>query len=250
MLTPYYETELGKLYNGDCLEVMRELGDNSVDCCITSPPYNKSYYKKRMVWKGDTWKKAKIEYDGFMDDLTPERYNKQQINVLSELVKIIKPEGSIFYNHKSFNADHKLIFPEYIFKFNLRQIITWDRGSSPCLAPIRFYPTTEYIFWITKINTQPNFQNKNLLYDKDIWRITPKVYTEHPAPFPIQIPTNCILATTNKGDIILDPFLGSGTTALACENLNRKWIGIELSKDYCEIAKKRLIENNREAKLF
>lgn len=228
-----------KIICGDALKVLKTLPDESIDCVVTSPPYNKGYFGKRTASQHDVWKQRNIEYGDFKDDLPWEEYAKQQEDVLRELVRIIKPRGSIFYNHKGQPHKHKLYFPEWVFKFNLRQIIVWDRGSTPVLFPIRWYPTTEYIFWITKTAIQPKFQRVGK-HTKEIWRISPKPMLEHPAPFPEELVANCLINTTEKGDIVLDPYMGSGTTALVARKLGRDYLGIELSPDYIKITQRRL----------
>jgi len=242
--------ELNRIYNEDCLEGMKQIPDNSIDLVVTSPPYNKSFYDKHTPSKHDVWKQRNIKYENFNDDMQPEKYREWQKTLLQEMVRIIKPEGSIFYNHKSFSVKHKLNFPTFVFDFNVRQLIIWDRKSTPQLAPIRFLPTTEYVFWITKSNIQPKFYNNELIFKKEVWELAAKPMLDHPAPFPIEIPTNCILATTDKNDIVLDPFMGSGTTALACCNTGRNYIGFEISSEYCDLANKRIHDQEAQMSLF
>lgn len=231
---------INKIICDDCFEVMKGMPDNSVDLVVTSPPYNKGYYDKHKPHKSDVWRQRNIIYGNFKDNLKPYEYINQQTMLLSELCRVLKPNGSIFYNHKVIIANHKAIFPEYVFNFNVRQIIIWSRKNTPQLAPIRFLPTTEYIYWITKKNIQPKFYNKNLIFDSEIWEFSAKPTKNHPAPFPIELPKNCILATTAKGDIVLDPYMGIGTTAIACKGLGRRYIGIEINLEYCEIARRRV----------
>ena len=238
-MTPIKMVEPNKIYQGDTLEVLKSWPSDFVDCVVTSPPYNKGSFGKRSASKHDVWKQRNIVYGDFEDDLPWDRYVEQQTNVLSELVRVIKPGGSIFYNHKGQPNDHKLYFPEWVFGFNLRQIIIWDRGSTPVLYPIRWLPTTEYIFWITKTNTQPKFRRVGG-QKTEVWRIPPKPMLEHPAPFPEELVGNCLLNTTDKGDLVLDCYMGSGTTALVARNLARNYLGIELSGEYIKIAEERL----------
>ena len=235
--------ELNKIHNMDCLEGLREIKNDSINLIVTSPPYNKSFYDKHTPSKHDVWKQRNIKYESYNDNMLPEEYNEWQRQLLKEMVRVLTPDGSIFYNHKAFSVKHKLNFPLFVFEFNVRQVLIWDRKSTPQLAPIRFLPTTEYIFWITKTNTQPKFNNKNLIFSKEVWELTARPMPDHPAPFPLEIPTNCIIATTEETDIVLDPFMGSGTTAIACCDTNRNYIGFEISTEYCEIANKRMVEH-------
>jgi site-specific DNA-methyltransferase (adenine-specific) len=230
---------MNNIIQGDCLEVLKTLESESVDCVITSPPYNKGTANRKIA-KNDTWQMANISYGDFKDNLPPDEYIKQQTTLLSELVRIIKPLGSIFYNHKQIFRNHRIVFPEYVFKFNVRQIITWERGSSPQLSPIRWIPNTEFIFWITKTNVQPKFHRVG---DKfDVWHIPPKVFKDHPATFPERLVSNCLLSTTDEGDTVIDPYMGSGITALVAKKNNRDFLGIELNPAYIKIAEKRLAQ--------
>jgi len=235
----YPDDFINKIICGDCLEVMKNIPDNTIDCIITSPPYNKHSAKRKCSNK-DSWKKANIGYGNFKDDMPEDEYQEWQKKVLRECVRILNQNGSIFYNHKPRIVNHKTIFPhEWLGEFNVRQMIIWNRKGSPVLEPIRFMPTVEYVFWITKERKTPKF-NKKAFHYKEVWEIPPKQIPYHPAPFPEELVKRCIDATTEKGDIVLDPFAGSGTTAVVCKQLNRNFIGIELNPEYCKIAEERL----------
>lgn len=238
-LKPYYEEPNIIIYYGDCLEIMKTLLDNSVDLVITSPPYNK-HSAKRKCGKTNSWQQANISYGDFNDDLPESEYQEQQKEVIRELVRIVKSMGSIFYNHKYRIVNHRVISPEeWLSEFIIRQVIIWDRTSSPVLEPIRFMPKTEQIYWITKECKTPYFTKEGFQF-QDIWRIPPDSGNEHPAPFPLSIPERCIISACPKGGIAFDPYCGSGTTLVACKKLGRKGIGIEISKEYCDIAVQRL----------
>ena len=231
--------ELNKIYAMDCLEGLKQLPDESVDLVVTSPPYNK-HSANRKTNNSDSWTKANIDYGVYKDDMPENEYQEWQKNILRECLRVLKPDGSIFYNHKPRVVEHKVIFPhEWLMEFDIRQMIIWNRGSTPQIEPIRFFPTVEYIFWITKTK-HPKFYRKDAMFKKVIWDFPPKPFKEHPAPFPIELPLNCIKATTDEGDIVLDPFMGSGTTAVACKQLNRNFIGFELNPEYVKLAEERL----------
>ncbi len=231
-----------QVIHGDCLEEMKKIPDNSVDLIITSPPYNKSFYetRKKNGGKNDVWKQRKIVYADFSDKLDPIKYEEWQIEYIKECLRVLKPTGSLFYNHKAFSHKHLLIYPKYVFDFPLKQIITWDRGSTPQINPCRFYPTTELVFWFSKSAVQPYFNNKGIKHKSEVWRINAKPMKEHPAPFPEELVENIILSCSKENDLVLDPMAGSGTTLKMAQKNNRKYIGIEISKEYVEIINKRL----------
>ena len=230
---------MNQIIQGDAFTELKKLPSNSIDCVITSPPYNK-HSAKRKASKTDSWKKAAIDYGDFKDDLPEDVYQQQQYNIVKELIRIIKPKGSIFYNHKVRIKNHKTIIPtEWLKDFNIRQVLIWDRTNCMQLAPIRWFPTTEYIYWITKTNIQPKFYKRSK-HQLEIIRIPPKPVKNHPAPFPEELVETLMINTTDENDIVLDPYLGSGTTAFVAKKHNRNFIGIEISKEYCDIAKERV----------
>ncbi|MEM4097757.1 MAG: site-specific DNA-methyltransferase [Candidatus Micrarchaeaceae archaeon] len=236
------------LKQGDCLELIKELPDESIDLVVTSPPYNK-HSNNRHIGKTDTWQNAKIDYGVYVDDMPEADYQEWQKKVIRELLRVLKKDGSIFYNHKPRIVNHRIIFPnEWLSEFNIRQMIIWNRKSSPNIEPIRFIPSTEYIYWITKEAKTPKFNPEAMKYT-EVWNITPLPNPDHPAPFPEELPRRCILATTNEGDTVLDPFMGSGTTGVACVQLNRNFIGYEINPEYVKIAEKRINEAQKQMKL-
>lgn len=235
----YPDDFINKIICGDNKEIMPYIPDNSIDLVVTSPPYNKKSANRKCS-KSDTWQNANIDYGDFKDNLPEYEYQKQQKELLQELVRIIKPNGSIFYNHKARIINHRAILPtEWLGEFNIRQVLIWDRGNSMQLEPIRWFPTTEYIYWITKTNIQPKFYKKSR-HQMEIIKIPPKPTKLHPAPFPEELVETLLLNTTDENDLILDPYIGSGTVAVVSKKLNRNFIGIELSPEYCNIARKRV----------
>jgi site-specific DNA-methyltransferase (adenine-specific) len=243
----YFETDNGILYKGDCLEIMKEFPSKSINLVVTSPPYNKRYWASNKNVNNGFSKKGKVyarntHYGVYDDCREPDDYEKWQTDCLNEMRNLIVEDGSIFYNHIDVLKNHLTIHPTFVYQQPIKQIIIWNRKSTPKLGKNYFLPVNEWIFWIKKeINSKPKFNRKNANYIKNIWDISPKKNNgEHPAPMVIEIPLNCIKATTNENDIVLDPFMGSGTTAIAAEKTNRRWIGIELNEKYCELTKQRI----------
>ena len=234
--------KLNEIICGDALEVLKTLESASVDCVVTSPPYNK-HSADRKHSPTDSWAKSGISYGEFRDDLPEEEYQEEQKQVIRELVRIIKPSGSIFYNHKYRIVKHRVISPEqWLGEFVIRQVIIWDRGASPVLEPIRFLPTIEQIYWITKEPRTPFFTKEGFQF-KDVWRLNPEYGNEHPAPFSKELVARCLIATCPEGGIVLDPYIGSGTTALTARMRRCNFIGIEISPEYCKMAEDRLRAN-------
>jgi len=244
-----------RLIHGDCLVEMDKLIQEGVkvDAIITSPPYNKAGYEGfiRKRHKDDNWKRRNIDYDdeSSNDFMEESKYQEWQIEVLNKCWELLKDDGSIFYNHKVRVAQHKASHPiEWLLKtkLNFRQQIIWDRKSSPAISPIRYIPSTELVFWLTKTATQPRFERKDdTLHKGEVWTIQPSKNENHPATFPSELVEN-IVYNLPEDSLILDCFMGIGTTGVVCKKLNRDFIGIELVKDYFDYSKKRIenIENN------
>lgn len=236
--------ELNKIYKVDCIEGLKMLDDNSIDLIITSPPYNKAGFNgvHKRSKKNDIWNKT-IDYGGNVDidNLPEEKYEEWQISFLNECFRVLKIDGSMFYNHKLRVKNNKASFPlEWINKSNFifRQLIVWDRCGSPNLDKCRYIPTTEYIFWLIKQQKNPRFKRQDdTLYNSEVWRMQPQKNTKHPAPFPIELPDN-IIPNVAQGEkiIVLDPFMGSGTVALSAKKHNCDFIGFDIEDEYINMA--------------
>ena len=152
------------------------------------------------------------------------------------MMRVLREDGAIFYNHK-WRVQGGLLQDraDIVQGFPVRQIIIWQRSGGLNFNPGYFLPTYEVIYLIAK----PNFRlapKANAL--GDVWRIPQEANNPHPAPFPVELAQRCINSTT--GQIVLDPFIGSGTTAMAAEMARRAWIGMEISADYCKLASERI----------
>lgn len=244
--------EINKIYNEDCLQTMKRIKDNSVNCIVTSPPYNKGYWSKnRNINNGFKTKSRCIDYGDFNDNLQPNVYEDLQKKVIKECLRILKPDGSLFYNHIDILNEHNTIHPNFIYDFPVKQIIIWNRKNTPKLDKSYFYPIHEYIFWLKKSKEcKPYFNRKSSPLNKSIWNITPATENNHPAPFPIKLVKNCILMTTKENDLVYDCYMGSGTTAKASTQLKRNYIGSELNIDYINKHLKEEKEINNQTTLF
>lgn len=244
--------KINTIYNESCLDSLRKMKDESVDCIVTSPPYNKSYWSKNQnMNNGFKTKSRNITYGDFEDNMKPEKYIEEQKIIITECLRVLKENGSMFYNHIDILNNHTTIHPSYIYEFPLKQIIVWNRKNTPKLDASYFYPVTEYIFWLKKQkNSKPLFYRKNAQFKTNVWEFQADTKNEHPAPFPITLAANCIISTTNEGDLVYDPYMGSGTTAVASVMYNRNFIGSELHQPYINMANKRLESYFKQTKLL
>ena len=226
--------ELNTIYNEDCLEGMKRIPDKSVDIIVTSPPYNIGKMHSNTTQHGS--------YSG--NDMKEDDYQQWQLELLAEMYRVLKDEGSLFYNHKVRIKKGKAIHPlEWLLKteFILKQEITWDMGKSANCDKIRFFPFSERVYWLSK-SPKTKLHNANNL--SDVWRVVPthkRKETGHIAVMPNEI-VNIILESV-EGDIILDPFMGSGTTAIAAINTNRNFIGFELDETYYNLSLDRIAKH-------
>jgi modification methylase len=225
---------------GDTLRIMKTLPDASIDLVVTSPPYNlkNSTGNGMKDGRGGKWENAKLVngYDNYDDCMPYDKYVQWQRNCLTEMLRIIKNNGAIFYNHK-WRVQGGLLQDrrEIIEGFPVRQVIIWRRKGGINFNKGYFLPTYEVIYLIAK----PAFQlvAKANSYG-DIWEFTQDMNNPHPAPFPVDLIERII--TSTEAQTVLDPFMGSGTTAVAARNQGRTFIGIDISREYCNMATARL----------
>jgi len=231
------------LVNGDCLCELKKIESNSINCIVTSPPYNKKGLIGKVKPGNQIWKKFNIDYNSYNDDLSEEDYHQWMVDILNEMYRIIKPNGSIFFNHKPRRHKNKVYLPtDFISKSKLYvyQLIIWNRLSSPNIRKDVLLPCTEHIYWLTKGKPKVFKNQIDNKFHSEVWNISPERNSKHPAPFPEKLVENCILLTTEENDLILDPFMGYATTGIVANRYNRDFFGIEIDSEYFEVSKKRL----------
>jgi len=236
MLRPW----INKIHRGDCVEVMGQMPEKSIDVIVTSPPYNirNSTGGGMRNNGGGRWKNCGLlkGYDGLPDDMPHAEYVAWQRRCLTEMMRVLKDDGAIFYNHKprvqgGLWQDRR----DIVEGFPVREEIIWERAGGINFNPGYFVPTYEVIYLICK----PAFSlaaGANGL--GAVWHIPQETGNPHPAPFPLELARLCIEST--DAQVVLDPFSGSGTSAVAAEQLGRHWIGIEQSQKYIVAANERL----------
>ena len=214
------------LWNGDCIEFMKGLKDNSVDCVITDPPYLIDYKTNYRKDKNHDFCSV------IKNDNNPELIS----SVVKELYRIMKDNtaGYMFCNCDKIDF-FKMEIEKY---FKIKNIIIWVKNNWTA-GDLKAQFGKQYEMIILFNKGRKCFNGKRLT---DVWpfdRISGKKQL-HQNEKPIKLMSYLIKLITPKGGIVLDPFSGSGSTLLAAKDLNRNFIGIELSSEYCEIARKRL----------
>jgi site-specific DNA-methyltransferase (adenine-specific) len=255
----YFRTENGILYNGDCLDILPLIDQDSIDLAITSPPYN-----------------FNIQYDVYKDKLEWKDYYEWCMKWNKEILRILRKDGRYCLNHyfacgnmregrntPLMDLNYRLV-NELGFKHHSLAIWTditlcnktawgsWKSASSPYInSPYEGILILYKEIWKKEIKGVDDIDKTDFVnLCRGNWNLGTDHKSEHPAPFPISLPMSCMQLLSYQGNIIFDPFMGGGTTALACELTHRKWIGIELSKDYCEMTKKRVEAEVNQIKLF
>lgn len=244
----YYNSK-SVVINADCIEIMKNMADKSVDLIFADPPYflsnggiSCSSGKVVSVNKGE-WDKDQ----GF-----EEKY-KFTRNWISECRRILKDDGSIFISGTMHNIYLVGIVLE-LENFKILNNITWEKTAPPPNLSCRYFThSTETILWARKNEKKSrhkfNYALMKALNDgkqmKDVWRISAvtkneKRYGKHPTQKPEKLLERIILAASDVGDIVFDPFLGGGTSGVAAVRLGRMFIGIEKEEEYIPIAIKRL----------
>jgi site-specific DNA-methyltransferase (adenine-specific) len=224
--------ELNEVYNIDCIDGMKLIDDNIIDLIITSPPYN----------LGNNHHTGNKNTNTYYDNMPEDEYQKWQIDVLNECYRILKNNGSLMYNHKNRIKKGKQISPyEWLFKtkFIIKQEIVWFNGSQN-FDKIRFYPMTERIYWLAKSEKTKlyNTINHHDFFNKSEWKSV-GTKNEFKRAYPEEMVKDLISVFPNA-NIILDPFVGSGTTLKMAKKLGRNYLGMDISQEYVDISKERI----------
>jgi site-specific DNA-methyltransferase (adenine-specific) len=231
---------LNQIICGDAVEVMGRMAPGSVDLVITSPPYNirNSTGNGLKNGNGGKWQNAALQhgYTHHHDCMPHDSYVAWQRQCLNAMMRVLSEDGAIFYNHK-WRVQGGLLQDrqDIVTGFPVRQIVIWRRKGGLNFNPGYFLPTYEVIYLIAK----PGFR----LAPKansfgDVWEFTQEMRNPHPAAFPVALIDRIVQSTTAQ--TILDPFVGSGTTAISALNFGRNFIGIDISPEYCELARARI----------
>lgn len=236
------------LYNDDCFKRLKKLEPKSVDMIFADPPYFLSSGGVSCN-SGKQVSVNKAEWDKSITIEEKIKFNRKWIKLCRE---VLKDNGTIWISG-TFHNIYVIGMALELEGFSIINNITWQKPNpAPNLACRCFTNSTETILWARKQLTPKKKGKHTFNYSlmkelngnkqmKDVWLIPlvtkeEKKYGKHPTQKPLALLQRIILASTNEGDLILDPFNGSGTTGLVSVKLNRRYIGIEKEKDYCELS--------------
>lgn len=236
-----------KLYNGDCLEVMKQIPDKSVDCIITSPPYNMNLrimngkYKSRCNNKNHQIEFSN-KYNNYQDDLPMDEYFKFQDEFISKALQIT---DLMFYNIQMITGN-KVALLQLMGKYaeKIKEIIIWNKGyGQPAMQ--NGVLNSQYEFIIVFQNSKPyNRSFDTALFERgtlsNVWDIKRERNNLIKAGFPQELVKKILKNFVKDGSIVFDPYMGSGTTGIVCKELGYDFIGVELDKEMFDKAKERI----------
>ena len=239
--------KINKIYNEDCFDTLAKMPNNFVDYSLTSPPYNVG--KNQLNGEGQ-------KYISINDKISEFEYFNSQKKLINELLRVTK--NHIFYNIQMLSANKITIMKLMgFFNHKIKEIIIWNKKHGvPAMEPGVFNSAYEYIIIFS--NDQPH---KRKFYDVTFRGTQPNVFVirnKHSNPFskvhkaimPLDIPRYLMQLFGKDNDIWYDPYMGTGTTAVACIEENKKYLGSEIYEEYCNLSIKRLEPYLNQTKLF
>jgi site-specific DNA-methyltransferase (adenine-specific) len=229
-----------KLYKGDALEILKQLESKSVNLIFADPPYNLSG-ENHLTCKSGKIAKCDKGYWDQIEDL--HEFNRKWIK---ECIRILKDDGTIWISGTLHNHPSIGVILKELNLWIINDIIWFKPNSPPLIAKNRLVPSTELIWVASK--SKKYFFNYDVAVKlnkgkqmKNLWVIPAERHkTPHPTEKPEKLLERIILIGSKEGDIVLDPFMGSGTTGVVAKRLNRNFIGIEIDENYFELARKRI----------
>lgn len=217
------------LYNGDCLGLLKDIPDNSIDLVVTDPPYMMT-----TGGRGGAFGKDKRAYHNEIDPLT-KNFN---LDVLDELVRVLKKINIYIWCSKDQLRQYIDYFEDRGCKTDL---LCWHKTNPTPTCNSTYLSDTEYLLFFREkgVKVYGTYQTKKKYYVSPTNKEDKKLFG-HPTIKPLNIIENLIINSSCENDTVLDCFMGSGTTGVACVNTGRKFIGMELDEQYFNIAQDRI----------
>lgn len=265
--------ELNKIYCGDSKELLKQIDDESIDLVVTSPPYNdlRKYHGTLNNWNENTFQSIATELIRILKDggIIVWNINDKVENGSRTCTSF---RQCLYFVDNGLNLNDTMIWNktnpcpvvrqprynpcfEYMFVFSKGKPKTFNPIMRECKSANKHYKSTvkiiggengrkEIDYFVNKETVDYNVWDMSVAQNKTLYEVDGEKI-KHPAVFPYELPFRHIKSWTNEGDIVLDPFAGSGTTLLAARDLNRNYIGIEQNEQYCKIIEQRLRNINK-----
>ena len=232
--------ELNKIYNEDCYEGIKKIPDKSIDLIVTDPPYEiYSLHRGAGLLKNRGTGLLKNRGTTYVDEMIAlDVGGGINLSILDEFVRVMKKINIYIWCNKEQILDYLTYFNKLKCNF---EIIVWGKPNPAPFVNGHYLKDKEYclFFWESGVKLFGTYKTLNTIYTQKI-NVEDKKYFEHPTIKPLNIIKNLIINSSQAGGVILDPFLGSGTTAVACKELGRNYIGFEISPKYYKIAVDRV----------
>lgn len=231
------ELPVGKIIHGDALKIMKKLPPRSIDLILTDPPYNvsdpnqtihsyeKNGRKREIRMDFGEWDHGKIKWQDYIDDF----------------VRLLKPNGVLVLFHEALQLGAIGLYLKDRYGFQIRHIGVWIKTNPvPQFRKVKWQNGTEFFLVATRNKGSGHHFNWRLGQSPNYFMHPVSFKRWHPTQKPEPLVEWVMKYWSFENDVVLDPFAGSGTTLVVAERLNRRWIGIEINREYCEVAVKRL----------
>jgi len=254
--SPYFEDSKRKivLFNENCLKLLPLLPENSIDMIFADPPY----FLSNGGFTCHAGRKVSVNKGKWDASNGKEENYKFTYDWLKECQRVLTPNGTIWVSGTS-HIIYSVGFAMQVLDYKILNDIAWFKVNPPPNLSCRYFThSTEMVLWAAKNRKSRHYFNYHLMKKLNnnkqmlsLWSIKPpgreeKIYGKHPTQKPLALLQRIVQASTRKGDVILDPFHGSGTTGIAVYREGRQYIGIELEKSYLNVSTKRLKDAFRE----
>ena len=236
------------IHHESCLDTLARFEDDSIDVVITSPPYNmrRRVSNGKLISRGNDTPKNVAKYSEFTDDLPTEEYLEFHSKVLTECLRV---SNRVFYNIAVVAGSKQALF-QMIGKFaeSLKDVIIWDKGhGEPAIQEGVLNRQFELILVFEKDYPISRMFRKDVYFKRgtlsDVWKMPREKHAKgHQAVMPTKMVKTILENFSVEDDLVYDPFMGAGTTAVVCEQMNRRWIGSEISQQYVDLTRQRVSE--------
>jgi site-specific DNA-methyltransferase (adenine-specific) len=232
-----------KIANGDCIELFKKIPSNSVHLVLTDPPYNLGEFMHKRNTNLAKMRENHFAYSGW-DNLGYEEWEDSMDKFLQESSRVLKEKGTLLLFMSLMKVETIIRLAEK-HNFYYKTIGVWHKTNPmPRNMNLHFVNSTEcWLYFIHKGTTGTFNNNGVMMHDFIETSLTPqseKKYGKHPTQKPLQLINHFVKTLSNKGEVILDPFMGSGSTGVSATLQQRQFLGIELDEKYFDIAKKRI----------